>query len=109
MKAFLRTPAVRLLILCLCLTALIACDEEAEEGRHKADAQRQAELQAQLVAEQAQRRRAEEAVVAAEQASSTKLVAVVAGSCVVILIVGMAGIAMGSRALKRSGKEPPHG
>ena len=106
MKAILRTHAVRLLVVCICLLPFAACDDD-EATKRQADAQRQ--LQAQLEEERAQRQRAEQAVLAAEQASTTKIIAIVAGSCVVVFIVGLAGIAMGSRAQRRSGKEPNHG
>ena len=111
MKAFLRTPAVRLLILCTCLTPLIACDENATPAKdqHQADAQRQAELQAQLLAEQSQRRQAEAAVALAEQSRTTWIFGVGAGACLACVFVGMAGIYIGSRALRRGAKESKDG
>ena len=106
MKAKPRTHVVRLIILCAGLMPLVACDDD-EARKRQADAQRQ--VQAQLEAEQAQRRRAEQAILSAEQAHGNWTVTVVVGACSACIIVGLAGVAIGSRALNRSRKEQRHG
>jgi hypothetical protein len=107
MKTSPRAHAIRLLLVAVCALLLFACDEDDAKKKREAEAQRQ--LQAQLEEEQAQRRRAEQAVLAAEQSNHTKIIAVVAGSCIVVFLVGLAGIAIGSRAHRRSGKEVKDG
>ena len=106
MNSFLRAPLARSLILSLCLLSLAACDD-GEEDKRKAEAQRQ--LQAQLQMEQAQRRRAEQAVIAAEESRSTWIYGISGGACAACVLVGLLGVYIGSRPLKRSGKEGQDG
>jgi hypothetical protein len=101
----LRAYLARFLIVCVCLVPLFACDED-DESTTKAQAQRH--LQAQLEQEQVQRHRAEQAVVAAEESRNTWVIGVGMGAFAVCLITAMIGIHIGSRAVKRSGKEGPH-
>ena len=111
MKALLRTQVVRLTILCVCLLHLTACDEDLAPTKNSApsDSQRITQLQAQLSAEQAQRTRAEHEAVVTAQSRTTWVVSIGAGACVGCVLAGLAGIYIGSRALRRSGKEAGHG
>jgi hypothetical protein len=101
----LRAYLARFLMVCVCLVPLVACDED-DDSTTKAQAQRH--LQAQFEQEQAQRHRAEQAAVAAEESRNTWVIGVGMGAFVVCLITAMIGIHIGSRAVKRSGKEGSH-
>ena len=100
MRPFRRACVACLLIVSICLVPLVSCYDEDEENKRQAEAQRQ--LQAQLEEEHARRCQA-------EQAQSTWTIGIGAGACVACVIVGLVGVAIGSRALKRSGKEGTDG
>jgi hypothetical protein len=102
----LRAYLARILIVCVCLVPLAACDED-DDSTTKAQAQRQ--LQAQLEHEQAQRYRAEQAAVAAEESRNAWVIGVGLGAFAACLITAMIGIHIGSRAVKRSGKDGTNG
>jgi tetrahydromethanopterin S-methyltransferase subunit E len=102
----LRAYLARIRIICVCLVPLVGCDED-DESTTKAQAQRQ--LQVQLEQEQARRHQAERAAVAAEESRNAWVIGVGMGAFGACLITAMIGIHIGSRAVKRSGKEANHG
>ena len=88
-------------VLLLCGLLLAGCGEDTQEQARQAEAQRQA----QLAAEQAQRIKAEQAARTAEESRNYWVATVGAGACAVSVIVLLVGIHIGTRALERHRKE----
>ena len=97
-----------LAILIFGVLLLNGCDEDEVEKARRAAAQRQAQVQAQLAAEQAQRVKAEEAARAAQESRNTWITALGMGGCAVAVIVLLVGIHIGSRVVERYKEDRPH-
>lgn len=90
-----------LAILVLGALLLNGCDEDDAEKARRAAAQRQAQIQAQLI-------KAEEAARAAQESKNAWITAMGTGVCAVAVIVLLVGIHIGSRVVERYTEEHPH-
>ena len=90
-------------LLLLCGLLLASCGEDTQEQARQAEAQRQA----QLAAEQAQRIKAEQAARTAEESRTYWVATVGAGACVMSVIVLLVGVHIGARAVALHRRKDP--
>lgn len=94
-----------LLILIITLT-FTGCEEDKSTP---ANAQREAQPQAQLRAEEARRLSVEQQARLASESKAARLTGLGLGACVLTLVVGALGVHIGLRAASRYRKEHPNG
>jgi hypothetical protein len=87
---------------------LTVCDDRSThpEETSSSEAQRHAELQAQLQTEQAKRLEAEKAAEVTKSSRAIWIIGLVAAGCVVCLVALLIGVHIGSRPTKRTREGP---